>query len=61
MTCFEINKIKKHDGDLSEAIKLITTMKSGVREQAKATEDEIHSTIERLISLLRDLSCSARS
>jgi len=27
---------------------------SGVREQAKATEDEIHSTIERLISLLRD-------
>ena len=27
---------------------------SEVREQAKATEDEIHSTIERLISLLRD-------
>jgi len=26
----------------------------GVREQAKATEDKIHSTIERLISLLRD-------
>jgi len=27
---------------------------SGVREQAKATEEEIHSTIEKLISLLRD-------
>ena len=27
---------------------------SGVFEQAKATEEEIHSTIERLISLLRD-------
>ena len=27
---------------------------NGVREQAKATEDEIHSTIKRLISLLRD-------
>jgi len=27
---------------------------SGVREQAKATEEEIHSTIEMLISLLRD-------
>jgi len=27
---------------------------SGVREQAKATEEEIHTTIERLISLLRD-------
>jgi len=26
----------------------------GVREQAKATEEEIHSTIEKLISLLRD-------
>ena len=27
---------------------------SSVREQAKVTEAEIHSTIERLISLLRD-------
>jgi len=27
---------------------------SGVREQAKATEEQIHSTIENLISLLRD-------
>jgi len=33
---------------------VIATMMSGVREQAKVTEDEIHSTIERLISLLRD-------
>ena len=33
---------------------MITTTMNGVREQAKATEDEIHSTIERLISLLRD-------
>jgi len=33
---------------------LITTTMASVREQAKATEDEIHSTIERLISLLRD-------
>jgi len=54
MACFEINLVKKHDGDLSKAIKIITTTMSGVREQAKATEDEIHSTMERLISLLRD-------
>ena len=27
---------------------------SGVRDQAKATEEEIHSTIEKLISLLRN-------
>ena len=47
-------QVKKHDGDLSEAIKLISITMSGVREQAKATEDEIHSTIEKLISLLRD-------
>ena len=33
---------------------MIATTMSGVREQAKATEEEIHSTIERLISLLRD-------
>jgi len=33
---------------------MIATTMSGVREQAKVTEDEIHSTIERLISLLRD-------
>ena len=33
---------------------MITTTMSGVREQAKATEEEIHSTIEMLISLLRD-------
>jgi len=46
--------VKKHDGDLSEAIKVIAATMSGVREQAKVTEDEIHSTIERLISLLRD-------
>ena len=33
---------------------MIATAKSSVSEQAKATEDEIHSTIEGLISLLRD-------
>ena len=33
---------------------MIAATMSGVREQAKATEDKIHSTIERLISLLRD-------
>jgi len=33
---------------------LIAATMNGVREQAKATEEEIHSTIERLISLLRD-------
>ena len=33
---------------------MIAATMSGVREQAKVTEDEIHSTIERLISLLRD-------
>ena len=48
------NKVKKHDGNLSEAIKVITTTMVGVRKQAKVTEEEIHSTIERLISLLRD-------
>ena len=48
------NKVKKHDGNLSEAIKVITTTMVGVRKQAEATEEEIHSTIERLISLLRD-------
>ena len=36
------------------AIQAIAATMSGVREQAKATEDEIHSTMERLISLLRD-------
>ena len=40
--------------DLSEAIKVIATTMSGVREQAKATEEEIHTAIEGLISLLRD-------
>ena len=33
---------------------MIAATMNGVRDQAKATEDEIHSTIERLISLLRD-------
>ena len=33
---------------------MIAATMSGVRDQAKATEEEIHSTIERLISLLRD-------
>jgi len=43
---------------LFEAIKVIATTMSEVREQAKVTENEIHSTIERLIStvtgMLRD-------
>ena len=46
--------MKKHDGDLSEAINVIATTMRSVREQAKAPQDEIHATIERLISLLRD-------
>ena len=46
--------MKQHDGDLSEAIKGITATISDVGEEAKATEEEIHSTIEKLISLLRD-------
>ena len=50
--------MKKDDVDLFEAIKVIATTMSGVREQAKVTENEIHSTIERLISavtgMLRD-------
>ena len=33
---------------------MIAATMSGVREQTKAIEDKIHSTIERLISLLRD-------
>ena len=33
---------------------MIAATMSGVREQAKATEDEIHFTIEKLISLLRN-------
>ena len=33
---------------------MIATTMSGVRDHAKATEDQIHSPIERLISLLRD-------
>ena len=33
---------------------MIAATMSGVREQAKVTEDDINSTIERLISLLRD-------
>ena len=33
---------------------MITTTMVGVSEQAKATEEEIHPAIERLISLLRD-------
>ena len=33
---------------------MIAATMSGVREQAKATEEEIHFTIEKLISLLRD-------
>ena len=44
--------------DLFEAIKAIATTMSEVREQAKVTENEIHSTIESLIStvigMLRD-------
>ena len=51
-------QIKKYDGDLSESIKMITTTMSGVREQAKVTENEIHSTINHLIfavtGMLRD-------
>jgi len=39
---------------LLEAIKVIATTMSEVRKQAKVTENEIHSTIERLLSLLRD-------
>ena len=46
--------MKKDDAGLFEAIKLIANTMSEVREQAKVTENEIHSTIERLISLLRD-------
>ena len=50
--------MKKDDVDLFEAIKVIATTMSGVREQAKVTENEIYSTIERLISavtgMLRD-------
>ena len=33
---------------------MIATTMSGVREQAKVTEEEIHTTFEILISLLRD-------
>ena len=33
---------------------MISITMSGVREQAKATEDDINSTVKRLISLLRD-------
>jgi len=44
--------------DLFEAIKVIATTMSEVRKQAKVTENEIHSTIEKLIStvtgMLRD-------
>ena len=47
--------MKKDDAGLFEAIKVIATTMS---EQAKVTENEIHSTIERLIStvtgMLRD-------
>jgi len=43
---------------LSKAIKVIAATMSGVREQTKATEEEIHSTIEHLIAtvtaMLRD-------
>ena len=46
--------MKKDDAGLFEAIKLIANTMSEVCEQAKVTENEIHSTIERLISLLRD-------
>jgi len=46
--------VKKDDAGLFEAIKLIANTMSEVCEQAKVTENEIHSTIERLISLLRD-------
>jgi len=39
---------------LFEAINVLATTMSGVHEQPKVTENEIHSTIEKLISLLRD-------
>ena len=43
---------------MTEAIKVIVTTMVGVREQAKVTENEIHSTIESLIiavtGMLRD-------
>ena len=46
------------DVDLVEALKVIATTMRGVREQAKVTEDAIHSTIEHLIvaviTMLRD-------
>jgi len=50
--------VKEVDVDLSQAILGIATTMSGVREQAKVTEEKIHSTIEHLIvaaiSMLRD-------
>ena len=49
-----VNKIKQHDSELCEVIKVIAATMSAVCEQAKATEEVIHSTIEKLISLLRD-------
>ena len=43
---------------MAEAIKVIVTTMSAVREQAKATEEVIPATIEMLISLLRDREVS---
>ena len=52
-----INQVKQHDSVLSEAIKAIVVMMSGVREPAKVTK-EIHSTIDNVIcmvtAMLRD-------
>ena len=51
-------QVKQNDVNLFEAIKVIATTMSEVREQAKVTENEIHSTIESLIfavtEMLRD-------
>ena len=50
--------MKKHDRDLTDAIEMIVTTMVGVREQAKVTEDEIHTTTNQLIAavtgMLRD-------
>ena len=51
-------KVKKHDSELLEAIKAIASTMSGVREQAKVAEEEIHRATEHLIAtvtvMLRD-------
>ena len=50
----ERQQIRRFDGDLSKAISSISTTMSAVQEHAKETEEHIHITIEKLISLLRD-------